>query len=77
MNPDWNKSAAISEQEKAFPLPKHPPSWQDKKRTLVCLLKMQPLETLEEFTARIWQAWQEHEAKQPRKEPPQPGKFEQ
>jgi broad specificity phosphatase PhoE len=60
-------------QEKAFPLPEHPPSWQDKKRTLVCLLKMRRLETLEEFAQRVWQAWQEHQAKQPTRElPPKP-----
>jgi len=59
----------ISEKEKAFPL--IPGGWQDKKRTLLCLLKMRPLETVDEFAQRVWQAWQEQQAKQPTKKPPQ------
>lgn len=68
MNPDSNESAITSEKGKLFPLPNHPASWQDKKRTLVCLLKVRPLETVEEFAQRVWEAWQERQAKQPMKE---------
>jgi hypothetical protein len=47
--------------EKAFPLPENPPAWQDEKRTLMCLLKMKPLETTEQFAERVWREWQKAE----------------
>jgi hypothetical protein len=39
--------------EKAFPLPKDPPSRQDTKRELLGLFKQGPLETLDEFAERV------------------------
>jgi hypothetical protein len=44
------------EKERAFPFPEEPPSKQDKKRTLVGLWKMEPLETVDEFAERVAKA---------------------
>lgn len=44
-----------SEQDKKFPLPKDPPSRQDKKRECLGLWKQGPLETWAQFEERVVQ----------------------
>jgi hypothetical protein len=40
--------------EEAFPLPKDPPTWQDKQRECLGLFKWEPLETRDEFAERVF-----------------------
>jgi hypothetical protein len=56
-------SSMISEEERAFPLPKDPPSRQDEKRSLLFLNKWEPLETKEEFAQRVIQELQKADSR--------------
>jgi hypothetical protein len=49
-----NSLSMTSEKENLFPLPKDPPSRQDKVRTCLGLWKQGPLETTDQFAERVY-----------------------
>jgi len=70
-NPHKTQSMILPEENHSMLKNPSPEQWQDKKRTLVCLLKWDRLETSDQFAERIVAAWLEDQTKQPMKQAPQ------